>query len=63
VSVSRAGRTHDGTIIPATVDTATTITDEGPTAVFSAIDHCSAKCVGIHADRYATRFQALEPVR
>src|SRR5260370_27501741 len=44
-------RTHDGTIIPATVDTmwgtdlTTTITGDGPTAVFIAIDHCSAERV------------------
>ena len=71
---SRAGsprgpRSHDGTIIPATVDTmwgtdlTTTFTGEGPAAVFIAIDHCSAECVGIHASARATRFEALEPVR
>jgi putative transposase len=31
--------------------------------VFIAIDHCSAECVGIHAARRATRFEALEPIR
>jgi len=66
---ARGPRSHDGTIIPDTIDTmwgtdlTTTITGEGPAAVFIAIDHCSAECVGIHADRCATRFQALEPVR
>jgi putative transposase len=66
---ARGPRSHDGTIIPDTIDTmwgtdlTTTITGEGPAAVFIAIDHCSAECVGIHADRRATRFQALEPVR
>jgi putative transposase len=69
VGQPRGPRSHDGTIMPATVDTTwgtdltTTITGEGPTAVFIAIDHCSAECVGIHADWHATRFQALEPVR
>ena len=31
--------------------------------MFVAIDHCSAECVGIHAARRATRFEALEPIR
>jgi transposase InsO family protein len=31
--------------------------------VFIAIDHGSAECVGIHAARRATRFEALEPIR
>lgn len=71
---SRAGaprgpRSHDGTIMPTTVDTmwgtdlTSTITGEGQAAVFVAVDHCSAECVGIHADARATRFQALEPIR
>jgi putative transposase len=65
----RGPRNHDGTIIPETVDTmwgtdlTTTITGEGQAAVFVAIDHCSAECVGIHAHARATRFQALEPIR
>lgn len=69
VGAPRGPRSHDGTIIPATVDTiwgtdlTTTITGEGQAAVFVAIDHCSAECVGIHADARATRFQALEPIR
>jgi transposase InsO family protein len=28
-----------------------------------AVDHCSAECVGIHAARRGTRFEALEPIR
>lgn len=69
VGAPRGPRSHDGSIIPDTVDTmwgtdlTTTITGEGQAAVFVAIDHCSAECVGIHADRRATRFQALEPIR
>lgn len=69
VGSPRGPRSHDGTIIPATVDTmwgtdlTTTITGEGQAAVFIAVDHCSAECVGIHADARATRFQALEPIR
>jgi transposase InsO family protein len=62
-------RHHDGTIVPETVDAvwgtdlATTITGEGQVAVFVAVDHCSAECVGLHAARRATRFEALEPIR
>jgi hypothetical protein len=41
-------------------DPTTTISDEGQAAVFVAVDHCSAACVGIHADHHATRFQARE---
>jgi putative transposase len=65
----RGPRHHDGTIIPDRVDAmwgtdlTTTITGEGQAAVFVAIDHCSAECVGIHAARRATRFEALEPIR
>ena len=65
----RGPRSHDGTIIPEAVDTmwgtdlTTTITGEGQVAVFVAVDHCSAECVGIHAAHRATRFEALEPVR
>ena len=36
---------------------------EGQAAVFVAVDHCSAECVGIHAHARATRFEALEPIR
>src|SRR3954464_10459032 len=44
-------------------DLTTTITGEGQVAVFVAVDHCSAECIGIHAARRATRFEALEPIR
>src|SRR4051794_36141763 len=69
VGAPRGPRTHDGTIIPEAADTmwgtdlTTTITGEGQVAVFVAVDHYSAECVGIHAARRATRFEALEPIR
>ena len=44
-------------------DLTTTFTGEGPAAVFVAVDHCSAECVGVHAHSRATRFEALEPIR
>src|SRR4051794_41594068 len=65
----RGPRNHDGTIIPETVDTmwgtdlTTTFTGEGQAAVFIAVDHFTAECVGIHASSRATRFEALEPIR
>jgi len=65
----RGPRSHNCTIIPETVDTmwgtdpTTTFAGEGPAAVFIAVDHCSAECVGIHAHARATRFEALEPIR
>ncbi len=39
------------------------MTGEGQAAVFIAVDHCSAECLGIHASRDANRFEALEPVK
>lgn len=45
-------------------DATTTVTlAEGQVTVFAAIDHCTAECVGIHAVKRATRFEALEPLR
>jgi putative transposase len=60
---------HDGTIIPDRpdamwgIDATAGWTDEGPAAVFVAVDHFTAECVGIHAARRGTRFEALEPLR
>jgi transposase InsO family protein len=61
---------HDGTIITArpnqmwgTDATATATTQDGQVTIFAAVDHCSAECVGIHAVKRATRFEALEPIR
>ena len=44
-------------------DLTTTFTGEGQAAVFIAVDHFTAECVGIHASSRATRFEALEPIR
>ena len=61
---------HDGTIIPAQIDTmwgtdmtATYTRQDGQVAIFIAVDHDSAECVGIHAAKQGTRFEALEPIR
>ena len=62
----RGPKTHDGAIIPDTVDTmwgADLTATWTAAAVFIAVDHCSAECVGIHAAGRATRFEALEPLR
>ena len=63
-------KAHDGTIIPAQVDTmwgtdmtATYTRKDGQVAIFIAVDHYSAECVGIHAAKQGTRFEALEPIR
>jgi putative transposase len=63
-------KAHDGTIIPEQVDTmwgtdmtATYTREDGQVAIFIAVDHCSAECVGIHAAKQGTRFEALEPMR
>ena len=66
----RGPRSHDGTIIPEVIDamwgtdmTAALTVEDGQVAVFVAVDHCSATCVGIHAALHGTRHEALEPVR
>src|ERR671926_1592159 len=63
-------KAHDGTIIPAQVDTmwgtdmtATYTHEDGQVAIFIAVDHYSAECMGIHAAKQGTRFEALEPIR
>lgn len=63
-------REHEGTIVTdqpnqmwGTDATATVTLTDGQVTVFAAIDHCTAECVGIHAARRATRFEALEPLR
>jgi hypothetical protein len=37
--------------------------EDGQVAICIAVDHCSAECVGIHAAKQGTRFEALEPIR
>lgn len=61
---------HEGTIIAeapnqmwGTDATATFTEQEGAVTIFAGIDHCSADCVGIHAVKKASRFEALEPIR
>ena len=62
-------KAHDGTIRTDGVDVmwgtdlTSTMTGQGQAAIFVAVDHCSTECIGIHASRQATRFEALEPIR
>ncbi|MCX7977800.1 MAG: IS3 family transposase [Bdellovibrionaceae bacterium] len=63
-------RNHDGTIqterpneMWGTDLTFTMTEDEGMAAVFVAVEHFNAECVGIHAALSANRFEAMEPVR
>lgn len=42
--------------LPATVE-------DGSVTVLVAVDHCTTECVGLHAAKKATRFEALEPLR
>jgi putative transposase len=71
---SRVGRphgpkAHDGTIRTERVDDiwgtdlTSTMTGEGQASIFVTVDHASTECLGIHAARRATRFEALEPLR
>ena len=62
-------KAHDGTIIPDRpnamwgTDATAGLTAEGPATIFVLVDHHTAECVGIHAARRGTRFEALEPLR
>jgi len=63
-------RVHDGTITTTRVNdmwgtdmTTAFTTEEGQAAIFFAMDHCSMECVGLHAAKRGTRFEALEPLK
>jgi transposase InsO family protein len=63
-------KTHDGVITTKRVDemwgcdqTSCLTTEEGQAAIFFAVDHCSMECIGVHAAKRGTRFEALEPIR
>jgi len=62
-------RAHDGTIRTERVDEmwgtdlTSAMTGEGQVSIFVTVDHASTECLGIHAARRATRFEALEPLR
>lgn len=63
-------RAHEGTILTAKPDQmwGTDLTSvmtllDGVVSVFATVDHCTAECLGSHAAKSATRFEALEPIR
>ena len=63
-------KAHDGTITTEAPDvmwgtdmTATVTVAEGTAFVFVAVDHCATTCIGLHAAKRGTRFEALEPIR
>lgn len=63
-------RSHDGVIVTERPDqmwgtdaTSACTVEDGQVTVFIAVDHCTAECVGIHAAKPGTRFEALEPLR
>jgi len=69
-TLPRAANPHTGTILAArpnqvwaTDHTLTATVEQGQVAVFVAVDHCTTECLGIHAAKKATRFEALEPLR
>ena len=69
-AVISPGNPHDGTILAdspnqlwGTDATAAFTEQDGQVAIFAAIDHCTADCLGIHAVKKAHRFEALEPIR
>jgi transposase InsO family protein len=61
-------KAHEGTIIPDRpdvlwgTDATGTLTGEGMASIFLVIDHYTAECLGIHAARRGTRWEALEPL-
>jgi len=68
--VPASAKAHDGTIVTERPNqmwgidgTAARTRRDGQVTIFAAIDHCSADCVGMHAAKPATRFEALEPLR
>jgi putative transposase len=63
-------KAHAGTIIPQQVDTmwgtdrtAAYTRQDGQVAIFIAVEHYAAECMGIQAAKQGTRFEALEPLR
>ena len=66
----KAENPHTGTILTtrpnevwASDHTMTATVADGQVTVFVAVDHCTTECVGVHAAKKATRFEALEPLR
>ena len=62
-------KAHDGTITTEEpdqmwgMDATSCLTREGTATVFVVVDHCASECIGLHAARPGTRFEAVEPLR
>ena len=63
-------KAHDGTIVTDAPDqmwgmdaTSCLTRREGNATVFVVVDHCAAECIGLHAARPGTRFEAVEALR
>lgn len=61
---------HDGTITTDRPDqmwgmdaTSCLTRLEGTATVFVVVDHCASECIGVHAAKPGTRFEAVEPLR
>ena len=66
----RGPQAHDGTITTETPDqmwgmdaTSCLTRRDGHATVFVVVDHCAAECIGVHAAKPGTRFEAVEPLR
>lgn len=66
---ARGPQTHEGKIVTERpdvmwgTDMTSTLTDEGNAQIFFVVDHCTAECLGIHAARRGTRFEAIEALQ
>jgi putative transposase len=63
-------KAHDGTLTTDAPDqmwgmdaTSCLTRREGTATVFVVVDQCATECIGIHAARPGTRFEAVEPLR
>jgi len=63
-------KAHDGTITTEAPDqmwgmdaTSCLTRREGNATVFVVVDHCASECIGLHAARPGTRFEAVEALR
>jgi transposase InsO family protein len=63
-------KAHDGTITTEQPDqmwgmdaTSCVTRQEGTATVFVMVDHCASECIGLHAAKPGTRFEAVEPLR
>ena len=63
-------KAHDGTITTEQPDqmwgmdaTSCLTRQEGTATVFVVVDHCASECIGLHAAKPGSRFEAVEPLR